>query len=169
MNLPAIPSRTLWPLKKTTFLFLLAAKTEFSAAGSSAKRLRAATFAFQTTQIFFRVRFLRWFSIPPKTSFFFSLSVSRAQLLAASQNGETAVIELSTFGILQRIASPIASARVVAITFPSPAVLVIFYTLPRGSSLAVVFAPDSAGNQVKWRQEKKVSLGKGRFSCVSFE
>ena len=151
----------LWPLKKTTFLFLLAAKTEFSAAGSSAKRLRAATFAFQTTQIFFRVRFLRWFSIPPKTSFFFSLSVSRAQLLAASQNGETAVIELSTFGILQRIASPIASARVVAITFPSPAVLrspSCLLRIPRGTR-------SNGGRKRRFRWEKGVSVAFRSSRC----
>lgn len=79
------------------------------------------------------------------------------------------MIDLSTFGILQRIASPLPSARVVAISFPSPAVLVAFYALPRGSSFALVFGPDPAEKDVKWRQEKKVSLGKRRFSCVHFE
>lgn len=88
--------------------------------------------------------------------------------MVGSEKGEIAIIDLSTFGVVQRIAAPFDRCRVASVLFVSATMVLVMYNKNRESSVLQMLVPTKDGDGVKWSRSRERCFKSHVFCCMHY-
>ena len=88
--------------------------------------------------------------------------------MVGSEKGEIAIVDLSTFGVVQRIAAPFDRCRVASVLFVSATMVLVMYNKDRESSVLHLLVPTKDGDAVKWSKSRELWFRKRVLCCMRY-